>query len=318
MDATFAGGANPRAEISKLIRDIEAAGGGTLTIYGEHVVDGSINERVTNLTIDFGDTGKLVLGEGLAEAVLKLQPTKPYTGTLRLLKPRIDCSRGALIGGAGSSTAIYPALYARLEIEDCDLYGGGWANDARRGDTGIAPLGIVSGHIKSGRIEGFPDLGIYVTGNYTSPTQPLVPHDEHMLIEGVMFKDCRNGIDSKRRYKRVTARDVQVTDCGVAYRMSWVGNVHGDIDGPDTGPGARMDIIGGTIKKTRVAFAPEGPAVMTVDGTKLVAVKTLSQNQGGTLTGKCVAKKCVPKTDDSDLTADNGTTYTPVTKLKIA
>ena len=41
MDLVYSGGGNPRTEISNRIRAINAAGGGTLFINGEHVVDGS-------------------------------------------------------------------------------------------------------------------------------------------------------------------------------------------------------------------------------------------------------------------------------------
>ena len=303
MDLVYSGGGNPRAEISACIRQIEASNGGVLTIEGEHVVDGTIDETATNLVIDFGETGKLILGDGLAVPVLRLRPAIPYTGTLLIFSPRIDCSRGRYIGGTLSSSAICPALYGRLEIYDCELYGGG------NGDSGISPLGIVSGFISGGCIKGFADLGIYVTGGL----EPA-PHAEILLIEGVKIKNCRGGIDVKRRYGAVTVSDCKIVNCEVAYRMSWVGNESNG--GPPIPPGLRMEAIGGVIRNPRIAFQPEGPAVLRVEGTKIVDARdALSRNQGGTLKGTCTVKGNA-KMIDQNLTVE-GKTYKPTTQLKV-
>jgi hypothetical protein len=308
MDLIYSGGGNPRADISAMIRQIEAAGGGTLTIIGEHVVDGTIDEVATNLTVAFGPTGKLILGAGLSVPVLSLRPPVPYTGTLRLFSPRIDCSHGKYIGGQLSSSAICPSLYARLEVFDCDLYAGDWRDNA--GDSGISPLGVVSGLIEGGRIEGFSDLGIYVTGGLIPS-----PHAEEMLIRSLTIKDCRQGIDSKRGYGQVTARNIKVIGCEVPYRMSWVGNESSG--GGPLPPGIRMDVINGEIRNPKIAFQPEGPAILKVDGTTITSARSLlARNQGATLKGKCDVPAGSTKVAEENLTA-GGTTYKPTTNLKV-
>lgn len=308
MDLVFNGAATPHEEISRLL---DEADGGRLTIRGEHVITGTVKTRATNLTVDFGDDGKLILAEGLSIPAFVAQPAALYTGSLRMLRPRFDCSRGRKIGGTLSSSAICPSLYARLEIEDCDLYGG--EREDQHADSGISPLGILSGHIRGGIIEGFGDLGIYVTGKYTTTNPTLVPHDEDLLIENVHIKNCRGGIDAKRHYKHVTVKDCLIEGAGVAIRMSWVGTDPGEAP---VGPGLRMDVIGGKVKKCRQAFTPDGGAVLNIDGTKVVKCEELAMLKGGTIAGNCVIKKTGNVIRERTFTIA-GVTYPPKNELRV-
>lgn len=302
MDLIYSGGGDPRAEISAMIQAIEAAGGGRLTIVGEHVVD-PIQAPATNLDIDM-DQGKLTLRDGASQPALLLYAPVRSTGRLRMFSPHIDCSRGQYRPAALSSSAVVPLYYARVEI-----FGGVLDGGDRAGDSGISPQNVVSGLIRGTAIRGFGDLGIYVTGELGT----TMPADSHIQIENVQIRNCRNGVDSKRGYPLVTVKNCTFTDCDTALLQSWVSNAGESA----LRPGLRMDVVGGSVRGSKVAFQPEGGARMSIDGTSVTKTRrVLGNNKGGTLAGRCRvasgSKKILNRNHDV-----GGKTYRPQTALKI-
>ncbi len=303
MDIVFRGAPDPCAELNQCVRLIEAAGGGKLTIEGEHIVNGTIQGAATDLEIDFGETGKLIAAEGQSVPLLLLYPIVKYIGCLVLRSPRIDCSRAVNVPATLSASGVCVLYYARVEV-----YGGLLDGGNRAGDSGFTPQNIISARIEETTISGWGDLGVYVTGE-----NGYVPLDGRVTLKGVKFKNCRNGVDSKRGFPLVTVKDCTFTDCGTACLLSWVGT---DADEVPLPPGQRMDVTGGCIDGAQVAFHVEGGARMQAYTKVKNARDLLAKNKGGTLDGQVNVGRGSTEVAETKFRVGDQT-YRPKTTLKV-
>ncbi len=260
-------------EIAARLREISSAGGGTLSINGTHLLAataGATGLRWVN--IDFGGTGKLVLGKGVAKPALDLRGTA--ADTVRLFRPRIDVSAGTYVIGTQSNTALALWNFGKAEVYDPWLYGGpDWENAS--GDSGITATSVVRGYVDGGRVQGFADLGFYISGDANATLVPT----QNFLIQNVWIEGCHGAVSSKRGYNKVKVANCKLVRNFNGIRTDWI--IPGPTEPKMLPPGRNMVVSDVKIYNTeRTAIVAPGPTVFDVQDVKIINAHTGVWNRG--------------------------------------
>ena len=201
-------GADPSGERSSVAAlraacaALNAAGGGTLIIpAGTYKIDATVNcsrppyAQTADWRIMFEPGGKLVATPDLATSALKLFSSAPGTHSLEIVEPDIDVSHGtcavACQGGEGL-TAIEAQDQDRVEILRPHLVGGAsYYNE--HSNNGVTCTRVRRTFIRDGKIEGFPNGGVYCVGDL----EKNHPGDYRLSVERTRFVHDNVGVQCK-------------------------------------------------------------------------------------------------------------------------